>query len=109
VSPADRLLAALAAALVPERAAVLLARLGSADAGTARAHAERLAAASRAERLSAVAAAVAAVHGGAPGRPSSPGERPRVAGVLRALRGGLGPGPAVSPALLRVCRERLGA
>ncbi|HSD19218.1 MAG TPA: hypothetical protein VLC54_04235 [Anaeromyxobacter sp.] len=108
MSPADRLLASLAAAIVPERAAALLARLGSADAGQARAHAERLAPTSRAERLSAVAAALAAVHTGAPERPAASCERARVGGVLLCLRRGLLPHAAVAPALVRICRQLLG-
>ena len=108
MSPADRLLAALAAAFAPDRAVALLARLGSADAGSARAHAERLAPASRVERLAAVAAALAAVHAVAPARTSAAPERARVEGVLLALRRGLVPAK-VSPALVRICRERLGS
>jgi hypothetical protein len=107
VSPADRLLASLAAALAPERAAAFLARLCSADAGQARADAERLVPTSRAERLSAVAAALAAVHTGAE-RPAPSCERTRVGGVLLALRSGLVPHAAVAPALVRICRELLG-
>lgn len=107
MSPADRLLASLAAALAPEHAAALLARLGSANAGLARAYAERLVPGSRAERLSAVAAALAAVHTLAPGREAPSCERARVNDVLLALRLGFAPRAAVSAALVRICRERL--
>ncbi|WP_242356211.1 MULTISPECIES: hypothetical protein [Anaeromyxobacter] len=106
MNPADRLLASLAAAFAPQRAAALLARLGSADLREVRAHAERLAPGSRAERLAALAAALAAAHRGAP-TPPAPAERPRVAEILRAVRRGL-PAPTAAPALARLCRERLG-
>jgi hypothetical protein len=108
VSAADRLLASLAAAIAPQRAAALLARLGSADAGQARAHAERLVPATRAERLSAVAAALAAVHAGTSRRPSPSGERTRIGNLLLTLGRGLVLADPVSPALVRICRERLG-
>ncbi|WP_242346461.1 hypothetical protein [Anaeromyxobacter terrae] len=106
MNPSDRLLASLAAAFAPERAPALLARLGSADIREVRAHAERLAPGSRAERLAALAAALAAAYRGAP-VPPNPSERPRIAEILRAVRRGL-PAPAVAPALSRICRERLG-
>jgi len=57
VSPAARRLVALAAALAPGRAPILLARLGS-GAGEAAALARELAAAPRRARLAALAAAL---------------------------------------------------
>lgn len=106
MTPGERLLASLAVAMAPDRAAPLLSRLGSAGARLVRAHAERLVPAPRGERLAALAAALAAAHAAA-ARPPPPAERARVAEVLLALRSGHLPGPAVSPALARLCRERL--
>jgi hypothetical protein len=108
VRPANCLLASLAAAFAPEHAAALLARLGSADAGQAREHAERLVPGSRAARLSAVAAALAALHTQTPRRPAPSCERTRVGDVLLALRLGFVPPAEVSAALTRICREQLG-
>jgi hypothetical protein len=108
MTPADRLLACLAAAMAPQRATALLSRLGSAGAGPALAHGERLALAGRGDRLAALAAALASAHAAAPARQPPTAERAPVAGVLLALRSGLAPPVAVSPALARLCRERLG-
>ncbi|WP_041448107.1 hypothetical protein [Anaeromyxobacter sp. Fw109-5] len=108
MSPADRLLACLAAAMAPQRAPALLSRLGSAGAGAALAHGGRLALTGRGDRLAALAAALASAHAAAPARPSPTAERASVTGVLLALRGGLAPPAAVSPVLARLCRERLG-
>jgi hypothetical protein len=107
----DLRVATLAALLAPARAPGLLARLGTPGARDASAHAQRLLAAPRPERLQALSAALA------PGREArgrtealASLERERVAALLRALGAdGAHPGPAPgSPLLLRLCRERLG-
>ena len=108
MSPADRRLTALLAAFAPERCASLVARLGTAGDAAVVEQVERLAAAPRQERLSALAAALSA-GSAAPAQATAVAraERPRVA----ALLGSLGQGTAVgaAPALVRLCRQRLGS
>jgi hypothetical protein len=107
VSPADRRLTALLAAFAPERCASLVARLGTASAAAVAEQVERLAAAPRHERLAALAGALSAGRA-APAQVSAVAraERPRVA----ALVGSLGAGTVgAAPALVRLCRQRLGS
>lgn len=106
MTPDDHLLASLAAALAPARAAALLARLPGARGLPA--HAAARAGAPRAERLRALAAALAASRGSpARAEAAAAGERPRVAALLRRLGSGASTPPGVSPLLLRLLRERL--
>jgi hypothetical protein len=102
-------LATLAALFAPGSASSLLARLDRASASAALAHAVRLAAAPRAERLAALAAALA--NDGdfrARAAAAASRERPALAARLRRLGEGLPPEEIASPALRRLCRERLG-
>lgn len=105
---AERRLATLAALFAPASATSLLARCAGDAAADAVAHATRLAAAPRAERLGALAAALstdaAAVRGAA--ELAARAERPRVAAVLRGIAGGAPAEAGVSPVLLRLCFER---
>jgi len=109
LTPGDRRLAALAALFAPGRAAALLARRGDPDAARGVEHAARLASASRRDRLSSLAAAIAAdaepAHAWAVGAASL--ERPRVGALLRALASGASVTGASAP-LVRLCRERMG-
>jgi type III secretion system YscQ/HrcQ family protein len=105
MTPGDRRLAALAAALAKGRAAELLAR-GAGQACAA--EAARLSGLSRAERIGALAASL----GGQPrtfaavGRTSR--ERPRIAALVRAIASGAPPREGVSPLLARLAREQSG-
>jgi hypothetical protein len=105
VTEADRVLAALAAALAPAAAPALLARLAAPGAPGAAGLARRLAGRGRGERLAALASALAAAAEAVPPGGAT-GERPRVAALLVALRAGAAP-TCRSPALVRLCRERL--
>jgi hypothetical protein len=100
VTPAARRLCALAALFAPERARGLVGRLARGGQEAAR-EADRLVASARRERLLALAE-VLAFGAEAPG--PEPGERPRVAEVLRAVRTGAPTGAA--QLLLRICREQ---
>jgi len=105
----DRRLATLAAVFAPERAAALLERLGTPGAGEASAHAARLAAAPRPERLQALSRALAADSAvRARAEAAARLERTRVASLIRALASGTAALDAPSPFVLRLCRERLG-
>jgi hypothetical protein len=108
MTEADRRLAALAAAVARERAAGLLARHGAPGAADAAAHARTLADAPRADRLRALAAALAG-GGAAPAHhraEAADQERPRVAAILAAVATGV-PGAGAAALLVRLCRERL--
>jgi hypothetical protein len=109
MSPGERRLAALAALFTPGRAAVLLGRVRAAGASGTVAHAERLAAATRRERLQALAAAMTVETESARARAEDAAEleRPRIAALLRGLEAGA-TSPAASAVLLRICRERIG-
>jgi hypothetical protein len=104
VTPGDRRLVALAAALLPDRARALL---GRAPASAAAEEGGRLAALPGPERLAALAAALH-VHR-APARAAlvTAAERATVGAHLAALARGEVPS-GVTPALLRLLRERLG-
>jgi hypothetical protein len=109
VTDADRRLAALAAALLRERAPALLARLGSPGTPALAAHARDLASAPRAERLRALGGALEPALGRAAARAAvtaAGAERPRVADLVDALAAGTVPRGA-APVLVRLCRERL--
>jgi hypothetical protein len=109
MSPADRRLAVLVAAFAPAHAARLLTRLGSASATEVAAQVERLVEAPRRERLAALAGALVPERT-APLRAEevARAERPRTAAVCAAL-GGIGRAAlGASPALIRLCRSRLG-
>jgi hypothetical protein len=109
VTEEDRRLAALAATFVP-RPAETLERLATPGALQAIELAARLAAAGRRERLDALAAALAPRHArvrSACDRIASR-ERGPVAALVRSVAAGLPPPRDVSPALIRLCRERLG-
>jgi hypothetical protein len=110
VSAGGRRIAVLAALFAPERAGALLARLGAAEAPDAAAHAARLASAPRRDRLRALALALAVEPESASARAeaAASAERPRLAALLRCLAAGFPPAPAVSAAIVRVCRERIG-
>lgn len=109
MTEADLRVATLAALFAPASAASLLGRIGGAGATSAVAHASQLAGAPRRVRLDALAAALLAdrpaCHAAA--EAAARLERPRVAALLLALAAGT-PTPEVAPALLRLCRERLG-
>jgi hypothetical protein len=110
MTPRERTLAALAALFAPARAAALAARIGSPAARDVAAHAARLAAAPRRERLSSLAAALATDQvAGARSRidPASL-ERPAVACTMADIRSG-GDAPRASAALVRLCREQMAA
>lgn len=109
MTDADLRVATLAALFAPASAAALLGRLGGPGAACAVDHAARLALAPRRVRLDALAAALFAdaPAARAAAEATSRLERPRVAALLRALASGA-PTPEVAPALLRLCRERLG-
>jgi hypothetical protein len=100
VSGADRRLAALAAALLPDRGPALLTR--SCAVPAALEEAARLAALPRSERLRALAAALAAAE--PPAGPSPDPERPRVAAVVRAVQAGREVEPEVSPLVARIAQ-----
>lgn len=100
-------LVTLAALFAPDRAA-LLGRVDGAGAGALAGRAALLAAASRRERLCALAAALGdPVARRARAAAAAAPERPRVAAVLRRLAEGLADEETVSPVLRRLCRERL--
>jgi hypothetical protein len=110
VTEEDRRLATLVALFAPARAAEMLARLGTPGTRDASAHAARLVAAGRRERLEELSAVLCPDESTA--RPSSERiaslERGRVATIVRAVAAGVTPPGDVSPALVRLCRERLG-
>ncbi len=110
MTAADRRLAALAALFAPGSAVALLARLGGAGRADPVGYAARLAAAPRRDRLAALSAAVAIDPDVAHARAEAvaTAERPRVAALLRTLAAGGGADAGVSPALIRLCRERIG-
>lgn len=101
-------LVALAALFAPDRAASMLARLPATEGIDAAADAARLAAAPRRERLHALATALEQGRDDRRTRAASAArlERPRVAAVLRRAGEGAG-GEEPSPALARLCRERI--
>lgn len=105
----ERRVAALAAAFVKERAPGLVARLSTPGAAEGVRLAGCLVAATRSERLRALAAAIttdaAASRGAA--QAAAALERPSVARLLVALGAG-DLAPACSPLLVRVARERIG-
>ncbi|HEX9307005.1 MAG TPA: hypothetical protein VF894_05905 [Anaeromyxobacter sp.] len=109
MTEADRRLVALAAALAQDRAGPLLSRLATPGASDAVAHAQRLARSTRRERLQALAAALATDH--RPARSLAEElaalERPRLARLLRSVAAGTPDAGGASPALLRLCRERI--
>jgi hypothetical protein len=109
VTPPDRLLCALVATFAPERAAAVAGRLAPCAAPSAVAHAVWLAATPRRQRLAALSSALTASRGSSAGEPRDVAgsfERRAVASVLATVRGG-GEAPlGVSPALVRLCRER---
>ncbi len=105
----DRRLATLVAVFAPKRATALLGRLGIAAAGEASAHAARLAAAPRQDRIQALSRALAedpSVRARA--EAAARLERPRIASVIRALAAGIAFPDAPSPIVVRLCRERMG-
>jgi hypothetical protein len=117
MTAADFRLAALAALLSPSSAGALLGRLRAPGSAEAEALAQRLATAPRAERLAALAEALAQNQAATKLRGILSAERPSVA---RALRRQLpaeirppcsGPEPAGSPhpLLARICAERVAA
>jgi hypothetical protein len=108
VTPQDRRLAALAAALAPGSAGPLLRLLSSPDAPRAQAHAEALSRCSRVERLAALAAALSegAVERQISLRTAAAAERPRIARKLVALAQPQMPDATCRPALARVLIER---
>jgi len=101
-----RRLCALAALFAPERAGALVGRLAGATPDGAR-EAGRLVASARRERLRALAEALTLALPGPDAEALAASERPAVAAVLRAVAAGL-PAGVASPALVRLCRERLG-
>ena len=112
INPDDRKLLALVAVFVPGRAERLLSRLGLSGTEPLRAEGVRIATAPRRARLLALAESIAIT--GAPlaefAEALASGERPRTAAALRGWsavdrRGPLG--DAISPALLRLLKERL--
>lgn len=109
--PADRRLAALAAAFAPDGAARILGRLAGGE--EAAAWGSALAALPRAGRLAALADSLASVAdpaGLGTARALLDAERPSVAHALRALVVERTPGPArPSPVLARAALERLAA
>jgi hypothetical protein len=116
VTPADRRLAALAAIFVPQHGARVLARISGPGAAVASAAAERLAGATRGERLAFLADALTReVPAGARHEAARlvSRERPAVAAVALALlppelRAGSRPPllpRAPPPLLVRLCRE----
>jgi hypothetical protein len=110
VTADDRRLAALAALFAPARAAALLGRRSS-GADEVAALAGRLAAIDRRARLEEASLALAPQEESRAPEASEEialRERRRVAGVLRSLATGVAVPPEVSPALVRLCRERLG-
>lgn len=107
MTAAERRLAATAACLAGARGASLLAR-GPATA--AQAEASRLAGLPRGERLHALAAVLGWTSPealGARAREVAGRERPRTAALISRLGQGGAPGPGISPALVRLVRERL--
>ncbi|MGC3997848.1 MAG: hypothetical protein QM767_10300 [Anaeromyxobacter sp.] len=101
MSPEDRRLAALLAALLPARAAAVLAR----GPGAAAQEAARLAGLPRQDRLAALERALER-EGAADPAATAALERPRMAAALAELaRGG---GAELPPVLVRLLRERLG-
>ncbi len=109
MNDADRRVVALAAALVPERTPALLARLATADAADAVALGQRLARATRRDRLQALSAALATDprRDVAVAEALATLERPRLARLLRSLAAGSPDGEEASPVLVRLCRERI--
>lgn len=105
----DRRVATLAAVFAPAAASSLLARYAGEGGAELVAHAARLVSAPRAERLRALAAALTPDAGLAlaAAEEAAPGERPRVAAVLRSVASGAAPAANASPVLLRLCRERI--
>ncbi|HEU4385815.1 MAG TPA: hypothetical protein VFR85_20190 [Anaeromyxobacteraceae bacterium] len=111
LSPAERRLAALAAAFAPDVAGRILVRLAGGE--RAAAWAEALAARPRAERLDELASALGSSTGtvdpGA-GRAVLDAERPALARAIRRLVTGSAPWPAGLPLVLsRAALERLHA
>lgn len=108
MSPADRRLTALLAAFAPDRCARLVARLETAGAAAVTEQVDRLAAAPRHERLAALAVALSVGRAApAQGQAVARAERPRIAALLGSL--GQGTGSGAAPALVRLCRQRLGS
>ncbi len=107
MSPADRRLTALLAVFSPGNGASLVTRFGTAEIAGLAEQVERLAAAPRHERLSALAMALSS-GSAAPAQVSAlaRAERPRVSALLASL--GQGTPVGAAPALLRLCRHRLG-
>ncbi len=110
MTEADRRVATLAAVLAPERAAAILARLRTPEAAEASAHAVRLAAAPRRERLQALSRALAPDPAALRARADAAAraERSRVASLMRALAAGTAGTDGPSAIILRLCREKLG-
>lgn len=106
MTPADRRLAAAAAAIASLRAARLLSRGPCPEAA---AEAARLASLTRDGRVQALAAAmqVAAPDRRARSEQAAARERPRVGALLRRLGQGRAPDQAVAPVLRRLCQELL--
>lgn len=109
MSDTDVTVATLAALFVPGTAGTLLARRAGGEAAAAVRHASQLAGAPRRVRLDALTAALSSSPSAprAAAEAAARAERPRVAALLRALAEGV-PSPELHPALLRLCRERLG-
>lgn len=109
MSDADLRVATLAALFAPAAAPRLLGRVAGAEHAAAIRQASQLAGAPRRERLDALAAVLSpdpvATRDAA--EAAARRERPRVAALLRALAEGV-PTPELPPALLRLCRERIG-
>ncbi len=111
LSAADRRLAALAATFAPDVAARIMSRLAGGE--LAAAWGQALAALPRAERLAALAGALASFAEPvslAAGQAMLDAERPAVARALHRLVRGRAPWPGgVHPLLARAARERLAA
>ncbi len=109
MTQADRRVGALAAALVPDRAAALLSRLATPGASDVVAHAHRLVRSTRRDRLQALSAALATDprSAGAAAAALAALERPRVAELLRSVAAGTPEAGGASPVLVRLCRERI--
>lgn len=101
-------LVALAVLFAPDRALALLARLAGQGAVESVKEAGRLVAGSRRERLSALAAAVPVDRRALVRRVEALAalERPRIAAIARDIAAGAP--PRAAPALVRLCRERIG-
>ncbi len=108
-SPDDRL-AALATALVPASAGTLLSLLSSPEASLAQAHAQALSGRSRAERLAALASALAesTIERPTSLEAAAAAERPRIARQLLALAQpqAHASGDCSHPVLARLLAER---